>query len=40
MMKRFGGISLGLLLSAGLAACSDAPVIAYSYVSDSYRPRN
>ena len=39
MMKRFGGISLGLLLSAGLAACSDAPVIAYSYVSDSYRPQ-
>ena len=39
MMKRFGGISLGLLLSAGLAACSGAPVIAYTYVSDSYQPQ-
>ena len=39
-MVRFAAISLGLLLAAGLAACSDAPVIAYTYVSGNYSPRD
>ncbi len=39
-MAKFGAIPLGLLLAAGLAACSGAPVIAYTYVSDNYRPQD
>lgn len=38
-MAKFVGILLGLLLVASLAACSGMPVIAYTYVSDSYRPQ-
>ncbi len=38
-MARFEVIAIGAFFAVSLAACSDAPVTAYNYVSDNYSPR-